>query len=84
MGFSDHSLGYNAALIAIGLGSRVIEKHFTLDKNLTGPDHKASLNPTELSIFIRKIKNAEQSLGNYLKKPSKDELINKKYIRKKL
>ena len=84
VGFSDHSLGYNAALIAIGLGSRVIEKHFTLDKNLTGPDHKVSLNPTELSIFIRKIKNAEQSLGNYLKKPSKDELINKKYIRKKI
>ena len=84
VGFSDHSLGCNASLVAIGLGSRIIEKHFTLDKNLKGPDHKASLNPKELSNFIRKIKYAEQSLGNYFKKPSKDELINKKYIRKKI
>lgn len=84
VGFSDHSLGYDASILAIGLGSRVIEKHFTLDKNLKGPDHKASLNPKELKIFIKKIRHAEQSLGNYLKKPSKDELINKKYIRKKI
>ena len=55
-----------------------------MDKNLKGPDHKASLNPEELIIFVRKIRTAEQSLGKYLKKPLKDELINKKYIRKKI
>lgn len=84
VGFSDHSLGYSASLIAIGLGSRIIEKHFTLGKNLKGPDHKASLNPKELVIFIRKIRYAQQSLGKYFKKPLKDELINKKFIRKKI
>ena len=84
VGFSDHSLGYNASLIAIGLGSRVIEKHFTLNKNQKGPDHKSSLNPEELISFIKKIRYAEYSLGEYQKKPLKDELINKKFIRKKI
>ena len=84
VGFSDHSLGYNASLIAIGLGSRVIEKHFTLNKNQKGPDHKSSLNPEELISFIKKIRYAEHSLGEYQKKPLKDELINKKFIRKKI
>ena len=84
VGFSDHSLGDHASLVAIGLGSRVIEKHFTLNKNQKGPDHKSSLNPKELISFIKKIRYAEYSLGRYQKKPLKDELINKKFIRKKI
>ena len=83
VGFSDHSLGYDASLIAIGLGARVVEKHFTLNKKLVGPDHKISLNPDELFQFIKKIRKAEKSLGNYIKKPHKDELINLEFIRKK-
>ena len=83
IGFSDHSLGIDASLIAIGLGSRLIEKHFTLDKNLRGPDHKSSLSPRDLIIFIKKIRQAEKSLGQYNKEPKKDELLNKKFIRKK-
>ena len=82
VGFSDHSLGYDASLIAIGLGARVVEKHFTLNKKLVGPDHKISLNPDELFQFIKKIRKAEKSLGNYIKKPHKDELINLEFIRK--
>lgn len=84
VGFSDHSLGSEASLIAIGLGSRLIEKHFTLNKKLKGPDHKSSLNPVELISFIKKIRNAEICFGKYFKKPHKDELINKKFIRKRI
>ncbi len=84
VGFSDHSIGFDAALLAIGLGARVIEKHFTLNKNQIGPDHKSSLTKNELIEFINKIREAEKSLGDYLKKPHKQELINLKYIRKKI
>lgn len=84
VGFSDHSLGFDASLIAIGLGARVIEKHFTLNKNQRGPDHKSSLSPNELIKFIKKIKQAEKSLGKYLKIPQKEELVNLNYIRKKI
>ena len=84
VGFSDHSLGFDASLIAIGQGARVIEKHFTLNKNQRGPDHKSSLNPNQLIEFVKKIKQAERSLGKYLKMPQKEELINLKYIRKKI
>ena len=84
IGFSDHSLGIDASLVAIGLGSRLIEKHFTLDKKLRGPDHMSSLSPKELVIFIKKIRQAEKSLGQYNKEPQKDELVNKKFIRKKI
>ena len=87
IGFSDHSLGYNAALIANGLGSRVIEKHFTLDKNLTGPDHKASLDPKEFKLMVKHIKEIVQSLGDGIKNVQKYAIIpvgcqgkpNKKY-----
>ncbi len=84
VGFSDHSLGFEASLVAIGLGARVIEKHFTLNKNQIGPDHKASLNQNELIEFIKKIRKAEKSLGSYFKKPHKEEIVNLKYIRKKI
>lgn len=84
VGFSDHSLGFDASILAIGLGAKVIEKHFTLNKNQIGPDHKSSLSPKELNNFIRKIRLAEKSLGEFNKKPKKDELINLRYIRKKI
>ena len=84
VGFSDHSQGFEASLVAIGLGARMIEKHFTLNKGQKGPDHKSSLSPIELIEFVKKIHQAENSLGKYLKKPQKEELININYIRKKI
>tara|TARA_B100001559_G_scaffold293689_1_gene274899 strand:+ start:31 stop:1041 length:1011 start_codon:yes stop_codon:yes gene_type:complete len=84
VGFSDHTIGFDASLISIGLGARVIEKHFTLDKNQSGPDHRSSLNSKELIKFIKKIRKAEKSIGFYFKKPQKDELINLNFIRKKI
>ncbi len=74
IGYSDHSLGEAAALTAIGLGARIIEKHFTLNKKFSGPDHKASLTSEELSSFIHNIRNIEIALGSHLKKPNKKEL----------
>jgi N,N'-diacetyllegionaminate synthase len=84
VGFSDHSIGFDASLISIGLGARIIEKHFTLNKNQLGPDHKSSLNPDELFEFIKKIRKAEKSLGQYSKEAQRDELVNLNYIRKKI
>jgi len=82
VGYSDHSLGTSAALTAIGLGARIIEKHFTLDKNFSGPDHKASLTPEELVSFIYNIRNIEKALGNNIKKPDKKELSTIKAARR--
>jgi len=84
VGFSDHSIGFDASLISIGLGARVIEKHFTLNKNQLGPDHKSSLNPNELFEFVKKIRKAEKSLGQYSKEAQRDELVNLNFIRKKI
>lgn len=82
VGYSDHSLGYEAAISAVSLGAEVIEKHFTLNKGYKGPDHKASLNPRELKEFVEKIRLTEKILGNSQKKPYKKELTNSKFIRK--
>ena len=84
IGFSDHSLGYEAAILAIGLGARVIEKHFTLNKLKKGPDHKFSLNINELTLFVKKIREAEKSLGICRKKINKYEKLNLSFIRKKI
>lgn len=73
-GFSDHSLGFEASLLSIGYGARVLEKHFTLSKKLQGPDHKASLNPKELREYVAHIRKAELMIGNKEKKPTKKEL----------
>jgi sialic acid synthase SpsE len=64
IGFSDHSEGNLAAVLAVGLGATIIEKHFTLNKNLPGPDHKASITPKEFSVFVKTIREAETMLGN--------------------
>ena len=82
VGYSDHSEGITASLAAVTLGACVIEKHFTLNKNLKGPDHKASLSPQELISLVRQIRNLEDMFGNYNKKPYREELQNIKYIRK--
>lgn len=76
VGFSDHSLGIEAALAAAALGAVMIEKHFTLDKNLPGPDHRASLSVEELKQMIQSIRHIEQALGDGVKKPSAEEKKN--------
>ncbi len=73
VGYSDHSVGVGASPYAVPMGAVVIEKHFTLDKSLTGPDHKASLSPEELKGFVSEIRKVEKYLGSHIKKPTKDE-----------
>jgi len=84
VGYSDHTLGIEVPIAAVALGASVIEKHFTLDKNMEGPDHKASLEPHELKAMIDAIVNIEKALGNGIKKPSKSELKNKDIARKSI
>lgn len=81
-GYSDHTKGINVSLVAVGLGACLIEKHFTLDKNLPGPDHKASLEPAELKKLVEEIRNIEKAMGNGIKKPNKSEEEIKKVARK--
>lgn len=77
IGYSDHTLGVEVPIAAVALGAVVIEKHFTLDRNLPGPDHKASLEPDELKNMVSSIRNIEKAIsGNGEKKPSKSELKN--------
>jgi len=84
VGYSDHTLGIEVAIAAVTLGAAVIEKHFTLDRNLPGPDHKASLLPNEFAEMVRSIRNIEQALGTGIKQPSPSELKNKPIARKSL
>ena len=83
-GYSDHTPGIEVAIAAVALGAVVIEKHFTLDRNLSGPDHKASLEPDELKAMVRAIRNIEKALGNGIKRPSPSEAKNKTIARKSL
>jgi len=73
VGYSDHTLGIEVPIAAVAMGATIIEKHFTLDKTMEGPDHKASLNPQELSEMVLAIRNIENALGNGIKKPNKSE-----------
>ena len=84
VGFSDHTLGILAPLAAVSLGAKVIEKHFTIDKNLDGPDHAASLNPVELKDMVNKIRIIENLLGSSEKKITKSEKKNFKIVRKSI
>jgi len=83
-GYSDHTPGIEVPVAAVALGACVIEKHFTLDRNMEGPDHKASLEPAELRAMIKAIRNVESALGNGIKKPSKSELKNIPVVRKSI
>lgn len=82
IGYSDHSLGNQASIIAATLGAKIIEKHFTLNKRLPGPDHKASLNPSEFKNFVNELRNSEKMMGSFAKKASYSENKNKKLVRK--
>ncbi len=84
VGYSDHTVGIEVAIAAVALGATVIEKHFTLDKNLPGPDHKASLEPNELKMMISSIRNIEISMGDGIKKPSSSERKNIPIARKSI
>ena len=75
-GYSDHTVGIEVPIAAAALGAVVIEKHFTLDRNLPGPDHKASLEPKELKAMVRAIRNIEKAMGHGIKKPSPSEIKN--------
>ena len=81
-GFSDHSLGFEGAMISLGLGAKIIEKHFTINKKLKGPDHSMSLDPNELKVYISKIREAEKILGNGIKLPNSNEIKLKKLVRR--
>lgn len=83
-GYSDHTLGIEVPTAAVALGASVIEKHFTLDKTMEGPDHKASLEPDELKAMVKAIKNIELALGSSIKKPSPSEIKNKAIARKSI
>jgi N-acetylneuraminate synthase len=84
VGYSDHTLGIEVSIAAVALGAKIIEKHFTLDKNLPGPDHKASLEPDELKMMIKAIRNTEISMGDGIKRPNKSEIEIMKVVRKTL
>ncbi len=84
VGYSDHTKGIEIPVAAVAMGAKVIEKHFTLDKNLPGPDHKASLEPQELKAMVSAIRNIEMALGDGIKRPSLSEQKNMTVARKSL
>lgn len=83
-GYSDHTMGIAVPIAAAAMGAAIIEKHFTLDRNMEGPDHKASLEPDELSAMVRCIRNVEQALGDGIKTVSASEQKNLSIARKSI
>jgi N-acetylneuraminate synthase len=84
VGYSDHSTGIHVSLAAVALGAQVIEKHFTLDRTLPGPDHQASLEPAELRKLVHAIREVEQALGDGIKRPTAGEWQNRVVARQTL
>jgi len=84
IGYSDHTRGIETAIAAVAMGASIIEKHFTLDRNLSGPDHQASLEPEEFKSMVTAIRNIEMALGDGIKRPTSSEVRNKLTIRKSL
>jgi N,N'-diacetyllegionaminate synthase len=84
VGYSDHTLGIEIAIASVAIGAKIIEKHFTLDKNMAGPDHIASLDPSELKAMVLAIRNIEKAFGDGIKKPSKSESSNIAIVRKSI
>jgi N,N'-diacetyllegionaminate synthase len=84
VGYSDHTTGIEVSIAAVALGATVIEKHFTMDRNLPGPDHKASLEPDELRAMVAAIRNIERALGDGIKRPTESELKNRTAGRKSI
>lgn len=84
VGYSDHTVGITASVAAVAMGARVVEKHFTLDRTLPGPDHKASLEPDELAAMVREIRRVEAMLGTGVKDPDPAERPNIEVARKSI
>jgi N,N'-diacetyllegionaminate synthase len=84
VGYSDHTLGIEVDIAAVAIGASCIEKHFTLDKTMDGPDHKASLEPEELKSMVSAIRNVEKVMGSFEKKPSPSESVNIDIVRKSI
>ena len=82
IGYSDHSVGIGASPYAVAMGAKVVEKHFTLDKDAEGPDHLASLSPSELSEFVKTVRQVEKYLGTGIKKPTFSEIKNRQSLQK--
>ncbi len=84
VGFSDHTPSIGASPYAVAMGAKVVEKHFTLDKKMEGPDHRASLDPSELKAYIKEIRRVEQYLGSAEKEPTQDEKDTRNRLQKSL
>ncbi len=84
VGLSDHTKGIEISIAAVALGAEVIEKHFTLDKTMEGPDHKASIEPQELKALVQAIRHVEEAFGSSTKTPTKMELCNRNAARKSI
>lgn len=84
VGYSDHTKGIEIPIMAVSMGAQIIEKHFTLDKNMEGPDHKASLEPNELKTMVQAIRNVEHAFGNGKKEPQETEKKNIEIARKSI
>lgn len=84
IGYSDHTLGIEIPIAAVAMGATIIEKHFTLDRNMEGPDHKASLEPNELKKMVESIRNIEDAFGDGIKTPTENEIKNRKVARKSI
>ena len=84
VGYSDHTQGIEIAVAAVAMGAEIIEKHFTLSRDMEGPDHKASLEPEELKAMVQAIRNVEKAIGNSEKRPSQSEIQNMKIVRKSI
>lgn len=84
VGYSDHSCGIEIPIAAVAMGATIIEKHFTLDKNMEGPDHRASLEPNELKAMVEAIRNVEKVMGDGIKRAMPSEEKNKGIVRKSI
>jgi N-acetylneuraminate synthase len=84
VGFSDHTLGCEIAIAAVAMGADVVEKHFTLDKSMEGPDHKASINPKDLIYLVQSIRKIEAAIGDGKKIPTQEEKNISKFVRKSI
>lgn len=84
VGYSDHTMGTEIPVAAVAMGAEIIEKHFTLDRTMEGPDHNASLEPAELKLMAQQIRNIEAALGDGIKRPNKSEVENAKVVQKSI
>lgn len=84
VGYSDHTMGIEVPIAAVAMGAEIIEKHFTLDKNMEGPDHKASLDPQELKQMVISIRNIEKAMGDGIKRPNASEQKNAEVVLKRI